>query len=60
MKWLKRIWEAWLTFRYGPPCKKHPGHRSREMDLDLLMPMCGDMCSACFEEIEEKYGVPNC
>ena len=48
---------AWLNFWLGTPCPKHPGHRTREVDMDLMMPMCGmpDMCSACFEELEEKW-----
>ena len=54
---LSVIKSAWLTFWYGPPCPKHPGHRPREVDMDLMMPMCGmsDMCSECFEEMEAKW-----
>lgn len=52
---MKRLRNWWLTYRYGNPCAKHPGHRDREMDMDLLMPMCGDMCSECYHELMESF-----
>ncbi len=54
----RRIKEFWEAAVWGPPCPKHPGHRTREIDMDITMPMSGlpDMCSACFDEMEERMG----
>jgi hypothetical protein len=57
---LERIFEWWLTFRDGPPCPKHPGHRQRELDMELETgcAMAGpDMCSECWEEVQVRYNI---
>lgn len=59
----KRFWcrtvEGWMSFWRGKPCPKHPGHRDRELDLEIetgcaMMP---NMCSECWAEEKEKYGL---
>jgi hypothetical protein len=60
MSVLKRIWEAWLTLRDGAPCPKHPGHRQRELDMELETGCAmggADMCSECWAEWKEKYNI---
>ncbi len=55
---IQRIAEWWMTFRYGPPCPKHLGHRQRELDMELETgyAMAGpDMCSACWQEEKETW-----
>lgn len=41
---------------WNPPCPKHPGHRQREVDGELMTScaMVGDMCSLCWEEFEAE------
>ena len=50
--------EGWLTFWYGEPCEKHPGHRMCEIDTEILTgcAMAPPMCELCWAEFEEKYG----
>lgn len=51
--------EKWMAFWWGEPCPKHPGHRVREMDTELLThgAFGEPACSECWSEFEEKYGV---
>lgn len=52
MNLFRRIYDWW-----NPPCPKHPGHRKREVDTDIMAPMQDlplDMCSECFREWNEE------
>ena len=43
----QRLYDWW-----NPPCPKHPGHRTKEVDGELASgcAMVPDMCSLCWEE----------
>lgn len=56
-QFLLKLAEWWRAFWWGPPCTKHPGHRTREFDAELASgcAMMPDMCEQCWEEFEVRY-----
>lgn len=57
MRLLTKLAEAWKTFWWGEPCRKHPGHRVREFDVELASgcAMMPSMCELCWDEFEARY-----
>jgi hypothetical protein len=56
---LRKIADWWATFRFGPPCPKHPAHRQRELDMEIETgcAMVEDMCPECWEEERVRYNI---
>lgn len=46
---LKRLRSALLTLLYGPPCPRHPGHRTGEKATGNF-PDDDTVCSECWRE----------
>jgi rRNA maturation protein Nop10 len=42
--------ESLKSFFWGDPCPKHPGHRDRELRVDIGYTMTELVCSECFAE----------